>query len=230
MQKDTSAFPLKTLLCGALTLGLVACATGPKTPWGLPGDQHKITVQRAQERLNIVLAPNMAGLTRIQKRNLSGFAAAYMDHGYGPLTISVPQGADTSAAARRAAMQTRKTLSEAGVDWAIIVQAPYQANGLTNSPLLLTFTRYVASAANCGGQWKNLATHPGNNESDNFGCALAANTAAMIADPYDLVRPARIDPASTSRRQTIMDKYIAGKPTGAERSKDEKGTVSDAVK
>lgn len=220
---------LKALLGGALFLGLGACGTAPKTPWGLPGDQHKITVQQTQENLSLALAPNMAGLTEAQKRKLHGYAAAYLDHGYGPLAISAPQGADTSIVAGRAIQQTRKILFEAGIDWAVIAKGRYQASGTTGSPLLLSFTRYEARAQGCDGRWRNLVIHPGNNESDNFGCALATNTAAMIANPYDLVRPRATEPASTARRQTVMDKYIAGEATSGKRTADEKGTVSSAV-
>ncbi len=219
----------RPLLSGALVLGLSACSTAPKNPWGLPGDQHQITVERRQERLAVTLAPRMGGLTQAQQQTLRGFAAAYLDHGYGPLAITAPQGASTSAAGRKAARAAQKILHQSGIDWAVVAQGHYQAGTTGVAPLLLTFTRYVARAEGCGGQWNNLATRPGNNASDNFGCALAANTAAMIADPYDLVRPSVIDPASTARRQTVMDKYIAGEPTGAKRTSDEKGTVSDAV-
>ncbi len=220
---------LNALLGGTLLLVLGACGTAPKTPWGLPGDQHKITVQQTQENLSLALAPNMEGLTPAQMRKLQGYAAAYLDHGYGPLAISAPQGANTSMVAGRAIGQTQKILFEAGIDWAVIAKGHYQANGSSGSPLLLSFTRYEAKARGCDGRWRNLVTHPGNNESDNFGCALATNTAAMIANPYDLVRPRATEPASTARRQTVMDKYIAGEATGGKRTADEKGTVSSAV-
>ncbi len=229
MQHSSVRMLLKPLVCGAALLGLSACSTEPKNIWGLPGDQHKISVKQKPEQLALALAPNMAGLTEAQKRTLQGYAAAYLNHGYGPLAISIPQGSDTSNAGRRAAKQTQKVLQESGIDWAVIAQGNYQADGTNSSPLLLSFTRYVAHAEGCDGHWRNLVTNPGNNESDNFGCALAISTAAMIANPYDLVRPTTTDPASTARRQTIMDKYIAGEVTSADRTSDEKGTVSDAV-
>ncbi len=229
MQNRSTSSPLSLLFYGIVFVGLNACSTAPKNPRGLPGDQHKISVVQQAERLTLTLAPAMGSLTEAQKRTLQGYAAAYLDHGYGPLAISMPQGSDTSSAARRAAQQSQKVLYEAGVDWAIIAQGHYQASGITGSPLLLSFTRYVAHVEGCDGRWRNLATHPGNNESERFGCALAINTAAMIANPYDLIRPSATDPASTARRQTIMNKYIAGEVTGAERTADEKGTVSDAV-
>jgi pilus assembly protein CpaD len=219
-----------SLLVGsALLLGLGACSTAPKNPWGLPGSKHKIAVTQLPEMLNVALSERMDGLTELQKRTLRGYAAAYLDHGYGPLAISRPLGTPISASARRAAQQTQSILHQAGVDWSVIVVGKYQATGLSKAPLVLSFTRYVAKAEGCSEQWRNLATHPGNNESDNFGCSLAANTAAMIANPYDLVRPATVDPASTQRRQTIMEKYIAGQPTGTERTADEKGSISDAA-
>ncbi len=229
MRDRASYFSARTLLCGVFFLGVGACGTAPKTPWGLPGDQHKIAVEQKPERLALALSPHTAELTQRQKEALMGYAAAYLDHGYGPLTISMPQGSDTAMAGRHAAQQTQKVLHAAGVDWAVIAKGDYQASGTTGSPLLLSFTRYVAHAQGCEQQWRNLATSPGNNESDNFGCALAINTAAMIADPYDLVRPKATDAASTARRQTVMDKYIAGEVTSAARSSDDSGTVSDAV-
>ncbi len=213
---------------GATVLALLsACASAPPAPFGLPGEAHRITVEQRPERLSLALSPQMAGLTAAQRETLRGYAAAYLDHGYGPLAISVPEGAATSQAGRRAAREVRKTLHAAGLDWAVIAQGSYQASG--TAPLLLGFTRYVAHAEGCGREWRNLATRPGNNESANFGCALAVNTAAMIADPYDLVRPGVTRPPSAQRRQTVMDKYVKGEPTGAKRSSDEKVKVSDAT-
>ena len=213
---------------GAVLMLMSACATAPQTPWGVPGDAHKISVEQRPENLSLALAPRMGGLTAAQRNALRGYAAAYLDHGYGPLAISAPKGTDTSVAGRRAAAQARKLLHAAGIDWAVIAQGAYQAGGTNGAPLLLSFTRYVARAEGCGGAWRNLATAPGNNESANFGCALAVNTAAMIANPYDLVQPSATQPASAARRQTVMDKYTRGEVTGAARGSDEKVKVSDA--
>ncbi len=219
----------RALGCAAALAALGACSSTQQTPFGLPGDAHKITVEQRPEKLSLALAPRMTGLTAAQRDALRGYAAAYLDHGYGPLAISMPQDTDTTAAGRRAAEQARQLLHAAGIDWAVIAQGGYQASGTSGAPLILSFTRYIAHAEGCGGDWRNLATSPGNNESANFGCALAVNTAAMIADPYELVRPSATRPPSAPRRQTVMDKYTKGEATGAARSSDEKVKVSDAT-
>lgn len=229
MQNRTPFMGVKLALACVAAVSVSACSTKLNQEWGLPGEQHKITVEQVPERLALTLSPGNRALSQRQKTTLRGYAAAYLDHGYGPLVISIPEGSDTASAGRHAAGQTQKILVESGIDWAVLVKGNYQASGTSGAPLLLSFTRYVAQAQGCEQRWKNLARAPGNNESDNFGCALAINTAAMIANPYELVRPSPTEPASTARRQTVMDKYIAGEISSAARSSDSKGTVSDAV-
>lgn len=214
----------------SLGLGLLvgACTTTAYTPD--VAQRHPIVVKQAQQSMRLVVGARKTTLTRAQQNDLRAFASAYQDHGYGPLALSLPQKGRHSSAVRAAADQAKKALIANGLDWAVITEGHYDGPQAQNGSILLTFTRYVAQAKDCGQSWDNLAQSYNNRPSKNFGCALAANTAAMIADPYDLVQPRAQDPSSGARRQVIMDKYIAGKTTASEKSKEAQGTISDAVK
>jgi type IV pilus biogenesis protein CpaD/CtpE len=51
----------------------------------------------------------------------------------------------------------------------------------------------------------------------------------MVEDPADLLHPRAEDPRDSGRRDTVMEAYRAGDPTHAERSSDERVTISNAV-
>ncbi|MFT6460720.1 MAG: pilus assembly protein CpaD [Maricaulis maris] len=65
-----------------------------------------------------------------------------------------------------------------------------------------------------------------NQHHTNFGCALAVNLAAMVADPRDLVAPRDMEAGDTGRRQTVIEGYREGQSTASERSDYESGAVS----
>jgi pilus assembly protein CpaD len=56
-----------------------------------------------------------------------------------------------------------------------------------------------------------------------------SNIAALVEDPADLLRPRDEDPRDGARRTTVMDAYRAGEQTHAERTSDERITISNAV-
>ena len=49
----------------------------------------------------------------------------------------------------------------------------------------------------------------------------------MVADPRDLLGPRAMDGADAVRRQTIIGNYESGKVSGAEKSDEQKTTISD---
>ncbi len=53
------------------------------------------------------------------------------------------------------------------------------------------------------------------------------NLAAMVANPRDLIEPRGMTPRDSQRRDVIMDKYIRGDTTVANKSKDERAKVSE---
>lgn len=214
----------------AIGLALSGCASSLSEPkWDLPGERHKITVKETSERLNLVVSRNDPGLSVAQKTAIYHFVVAWRQNGHGPIGLSVPSNSKNARTVVSAADETRKLLYAAGVAWEQIVDGQYQASGITAPPVKLSFRRYVASAENCSVAWQNMAFDYSNKTSRNFGCAVAINTAAMIADPYDLAAPSALGPVSSDRRLVTFGKYLEGETTGVTRSSDEEGSVSDAV-
>ena len=64
----------------------------------------------------------------------------------------------------------------------------------------------------------------------HFGCADAANLAAMVADPHDLTRPKTETPYDATRRETVLGKYRKGELTSSQKDDQATGAISQAVK
>lgn len=221
---------VRTIMLAPLAFSLLACAEPRvQSSWDFPGEQHKITVKETNERLNLVVGQQDAGLSLAQKSAILRFVAVWRDKGQGPVALTIPAGSANAQTAVVVAAETRKILYEQGLSWQQMVGGNYQAIGQNKPPVILSFRRYVATAQGCSVAKENLAYSLSNKVSANFGCAVAVNTAAMIADPYDLVAPREQDAASTDRRLVTYGKYVAGEATGVERSSDETASVSDAV-
>jgi pilus assembly protein CpaD len=95
---------------------------------------------------------------------------------------------------------------------------------------VLSFARFEAEAPECAPLWEQDLAHQSNNQPwASFGCATNANLAAMIEDPADLLRPRDMDPRDSNRRSTVMEAYREGAQTHAERTSDERVSISNAV-
>ncbi|MHA6287506.1 CpaD family pilus assembly protein [Maricaulis sp. CAU 1757] len=216
------------LLAGAL-LVLGACASTPHTAYvprdnlGLP--QADAVAERY--RAEFAVDPRDNGLTWAQRDVLAAVADEYKARGHGQLVISYPQGGQNEAAAIDAIAEARSYFYERGIDWRAIAGGPYDARGQSNAAVIFSFIHYRAVAPDCDQGWENLAIEWDNQAHSRFGCATAANLAAMIADPRDLLAPRDMDPVDASRRQTVLDRYRAGESTASQRSDYESGAVSD---
>jgi pilus assembly protein CpaD len=128
------------------------------------------------------------------------------------------------------AHEARKSLVEAGVSYAAVAGSTYDAAGAADAPIIVSFARFEAHAPDCAPLWEQDLAHQSNNQPwDSFGCATHANLAALVEDPADLLRPRTSDPRDSGRRDTVMEAYREGEQTHANRSSDERATVSTAV-
>jgi len=201
---------------------LSACAATPTADFGLP----QATAVEETFRSEMPIDPRDNGLTWAQRDQLAAIAQEYMSRGHGPLVISYPQGAYNQDAAIGAISEARTFFYEQGIDWRQIAGGAYDARGGEAGRLIFSFRRYAAVAPECGRQWDNLAVERDNRPQSNFGCAMAANLATMVADPRDLVAPRTMGVPDTGRRQNVLDNYRAGEATASARSEDESGAVS----
>ncbi|MFY0638632.1 CpaD family pilus assembly protein [Maricaulis maris] len=208
----------------ASLVSLGACAT-QTPPAGLNVPQATAVAETYRAEFAVDERDN--GLTWAQQSVLASVAAEYKARGHGPLVISYPQGAANEDAAIGAIAEARSFFYEQGIDWRVITGGAYDARGQRHGELIFSFTRYAAQAPReCNGSWDNMAMEFDNQHHSNFGCAMAVNLAAMVADPRDLVAPRDMEPGDTGRRQTVIDGYRAGESTASERSDYESGAVS----
>jgi pilus assembly protein CpaD len=227
--------PLLRLGVGALALTVAACATAPDAIVGAPpatptgADMHRIVVAPVTERLDLPAAT--AALDQDSRNALSEFAAIYRRSGHGALVVAAPEGAANAAAAMQIAQQARLALAANGVPFDDIATSTYAAGEGVEATVILSFERFEAGAADCAPLYRqDLSDVSQNRPYRSFGCASQANLVAMIADPADLARPRPEDPADAGRRQTVLDKYRRGDQTHANRSGDERVTVSTVAR
>lgn len=226
----SSRLPLLALSLSALG----ACASMPTahdpTPVATAADRHRIEVQQTSSRMEIPVAAGETSLSPQARQELRSFASGYLRYGSGALVLSAPVGADNTNAALLLANEARLSLVDAGVSYAAVASSNYDAAGAASAPIIISFARYEAQAPACAPLYTQDLAHQSNNQPwASFGCATQANLAAMIEDPRDLLRARDEDPRDGGRRSTVFEAYRSGEPTHAERSSDERITISNAV-
>jgi pilus assembly protein CpaD len=218
-----------------LALSAAACATPRSVEMqksvATEADLHEIAVSQSGARLEVPISAANATVAPELGAQIDEFGSSYRAVGHGPLLVSTPTGSGDADAAARIAQAVRMQLVDKGVPYAAIAGGTYDAGGRASAPIVLSYTRYEAAAPNCQPVWKeNLANTFDNRVSDNFGCSINANLAAMIADPADLQVARAIDPRDAARRDVVMGKYREGDPSGATRSEDERVALSKAIR
>lgn len=232
MTSRPSAQRLATTL--AIALLAAGCATKRATEASNSVsvvDNHKIAITRADEKLDIAIAAGDTALSPAEMAQVETFARLYTRQGHGALVMSAPAGGANAESAALVAKDVRMRLAGSGVPFAAIAASTYDASGRADAPLVLSFTLYSAQAPECAPLWSQDLAHPDNNQPwASFGCAQAANLAAMISDPADLLGPRTEEPRDAARRARVLEAYRQGQKTHAERSNDERVQVSDAVR
>jgi len=221
---------LPVLLLGVSALA--ACASVP-APEGPPvssaADRHRIEVTQTAERVEIPVTSGDVSLSPEARAHLRMLAGNYLRYGHGPLVLSAPSGGSNADAASVLAHEARMSLVESGVSYAAVAGSSYDGSA-GDAPLVVSFARFEAHAPECAPLWEQDLAHQSNNQPwASFGCATNANLAALIEDPADLLRPRDADPRDGGRRGEVMEAYRNGDVTHAERSSDERVTISNAV-
>lgn len=223
---------LATLVSVTALIGLSACATPAikRVTAAEPATVLDTYKPRAfPTDAEIQLAVHAQGLSTTQAEALGQFASEWdVDQG-GVITLRAPDGGPNAGAAFRTAEGARAFLVRQGVPEDQIVIAGYDARGLVDPNLLMTYTHYKAAIPVCGKTWTNLANTMANEPNSNFGCAVSANISAQLANPGDLIRPRASTPADAGRRLTVLDLYRKGESTSSAKDENAKGTLSNAV-
>ncbi len=158
------------------------------------------------------------------------FALAYQDEGHGAVIISRPSNGPDDISAMRASADARAILLAEGVAQTYIAEGTYDGTGARSAPLIISYRTYNATVPGCPDLSSvDFANTASNASLPSFGCAVAVNLAAMIANPSDLVGNQPMDPADIDRRSIVLSKYRAGEKTSSVKDGDASGAISSAV-
>ncbi len=213
---------IRIMILAVIGLAATACASAPR-------EMPRASAVPETVRVPMAVNPQDNGLTWQQISLIETIAAEYKARGHGPLVISYPQNAGNAEAAIQAIAEARTRFYAHGLNWQQIAGGAYEAGGQSQAPVLFSFNRYQAVAPDCEQGWPDLTNAAPGRNWPSFGCATAANLAAMVADPRDLETPHTFGDPDTARRQTVLDNYRQGSPTGATSNGDDSGTVSDVI-
>jgi pilus assembly protein CpaD len=222
-----------------IVLGLVGASVAACTPPAHNLQEHgfdmqrqfPITVEPEVATLVVQIDEGLQSLARGEHDRVRAFAERWKVRGHGVLNASSPTGGANQVAAVSAMGEVKSVLAESGVaDNAVQYTSYRAAEGDAKAPITLSFVTYVANAPECGTDWsENIGWSPRNQPWPEFGCSTQRNLAASVSDPRDLVEPRATDTADANRRSTVLERYRAGLPTGAQRAGDgDSGIVSQA--
>ncbi len=192
-----------------------------------PTARHPILVGSTPVALDLPVPRASAGLTRSQKMDLRHFLRQYKDKNEGPLIVGAPSGGSNEVAVMHALGDLRREFTRAGISRNQVQFDAYSGMGNAAAPIKVSYQNFAARGPECGDWSDNLARDPKNIPYRNLGCATQRNLAAMVANPRDFMEPRGMTPRDSQRRDVIMDKYVRGDSTVAQKAEDEKTKVSD---
>lgn len=189
-----------------------------------PAALHPIAVHPEHQAVRVSFSGSGAGLMPEDEANLDGVVRDYMARGDGSMSVSAPEGPDSS----EAISYFGERLAHLGVPRSRILVGTHPVTD-GDRRVEIGFVAYVGHAKNCGDWSENLALSPDNMPGQNFGCAVQNNIAAMVANPRDLDEARRLDDApDATRRSVIIGHYSKGEPTAADKRTNDKGEEQSA--
>lgn len=196
------ARPVKLALMAGAALALSAC--GGMSNNRLLTPQHQAVVTHATYTLDVTAGPD--GLPPPEQKRLAGWFEA-MGLRYGDqVAIDDPLASDA----------TRATVGDLVARHGLIVSArpPLTQAALNAGTVRVSLTRATATVPGCPDWSANSETNFNNATNPNFGCAVNANLAAMVASPDDLLRGvgSTSNPVVTSNK--AIGAYRDAKPSG----------------
>lgn len=226
---------LKAGLIGAALIGLSACASTKPPPTtapplaGLETDKWREQIKVTGQADEIRLVAHATGVSSTQDSALRDLVGRWLSDEAREIVISAPMGGADSSASGRMASQVRDRLVMYGAPAPRVRIIGYDAAGQDDAPLRVGYEYFVADGPRCGDTWENITATRNNTAYGNFGCAMAANLAAQVANPEDLLRPRDSTPADAGRRDTVLGKYRKGEVTSSAKDEQAKGTISKAI-
>jgi pilus assembly protein CpaD len=207
-----------------------ACATPPK-PAPLahagptPTEQFSIAVTSHPDQ--ILLAPHAEGLSPAQAQALVALVDRWRAVGGGPIQVQAPGRGGGEA--YRAAALVQAALTDLGVGEDRVTVSGYDAGDKPGAPIVVGFDHFEAKGPDCGRKWDSFTKTMNNGPNNNFGCAVTANLAALVANPADLAQAEPVQPADAGRREAVLTKYRQGQPTSTAKDDQASGAISSVV-
>jgi len=218
---------LRTLAILGAASALAACGTTgtDKTELALsPTQQFPLKATTAPT--GIQLQPHAKGLSAAQMDGLRGLVSDWRQAGDGMIVVEIPACACDDAA--QAGYDAYDALQAMGVPERSIRLLGYETN--PGGPIRVSYQRVRANIEKCNESWGDLTKTGSNRPYANFGCVTNSNIAAMIDNPADILRPRTSDPASSQRRDVVIERYRAGQATSSEKEADSDVSISGVAK
>ena len=221
----------RVLLVASIAALAAACADAPKAPPQqalatlTPTEQFHIAVTSHPDQ--ILLAPHADGLSAAQMTALSALVDRWRDAGGGPIQIQAPSHGGGEA--YRAASLVQAELVAMGVAEDRVTLTGYDAGDKAGAPIVVGFDHYQAKGPDCGRDWDGFTKTLNNGPNSNFGCAVTANVAAMVANPADLAQAQPLAPGDSPRREVVLGKYRQGQVSSTAKDDQSDAAISSVV-
>jgi len=211
-------------------LGLSACAgendlighADPRADPVLPTQQYDATAETQVRSMNFRIEP---GLSENQRRALDQVASRAAWTNDAPVDVQIITSGDPNAIAAGRGMAEYLYAHDVAAKDLSVRSTQDQAPDIVTVNLVF----YRAHRLACNQSWENLTATGGNRPYQNFGCSVAANLAAQVADPRDLDHPAAATSPDAGRKSTVLDNYRQGKVTAAQADDNAKANISTAI-
>ncbi len=242
MPHSSSARRRLTLSAIGLAFALGACAStdmshtrpkpvDPTHPAGAAPtalDQFKAATRPSENR--IALAPHAHGVLSDAQRSALMLLAHQLDENDSQIVeIKISSKEPETGDAAHTARSALDYLQSIGLATERLKLGRFESD-VASAPVVVSYHGVEAYGPDCNKNWDNLSATGANSVSKHFGCAQAANLAAMVADPRDLIRPAPEGPSDATRRGVVLGKYRKGESSSTVKDEQASGAVSQTVK
>ena len=205
---------LINILGGTLLVATLSACSTPTASTGPSVFNNKIQVAESIERLELYTRPNGLELSARDQAAVNQFLQSYRRRGNGPLYLNIPSHSASGLGAQQAQALIRQNLSGLGFNSAAMQTGQYQAAYGSPAPVVVSYRTLKTVPRDCR-QLGDASDTYTNQPYDSFGCSHAANLAAMIDDPRQLLEPYELTIPDSQRRQTVYDRYIQGENTAS---------------
>jgi pilus assembly protein CpaD len=224
---------LRLMMGGVLALTLAGCEThrdrgvkiGEMVVTNAKGN-HPIVVSKKMVQFQIPVRRGDYALSVEQRSELGQFIDRYRREGEGKLVISAPAGQPNEAAAYHVLDDVRDTMKSHGIVRQMVKLEPYSPPSDPEAPILVGFLGYEAKGPECGPLTRDMTGDRRNLPYEQLSCAIQANTAAMVANPRDLVMAREETARPGERRDVLWGKFVKGESTETEKTKEQQSNLN----